>query len=109
MFKFKERTETTTIDVLKTNTGDTDITVRQLRATYKQQGSFEIKSHFVVTKDGTLTPIRDIKVLSGLGDNNIVILIVGSEINELQKSTIDNLIEKLRKTYTGIENVAYKE
>lgn len=109
MFKFKERAETKNIDVILTNTGEEELTVRQLRATYKQQGSFEIKSHFVVTKDGTLTTIRDVSVVSGVGEDNVVILVVGSEVNELQQSTINNLVEKLLKLFPEVESVSYKE
>ncbi|MFV7520709.1 hypothetical protein ACNPN6_06655 [Enterobacter quasiroggenkampii] len=109
MFKFKERTETKTIDVLLTETGDDDITVRQLRATYKTQGSFEIKSHYVITKDGEITSIRDVNVLSGVGEYNVVILVVGSTISDVQMKAVDTLVHELKNKYPGVETVSYKE
>ncbi|HHT3893175.1 TPA: hypothetical protein ACTYGC_000013 [Enterobacter roggenkampii] len=109
MFKFKERIETKTIDVLLTNTGDEDITVRQLRATYKQQGSFEIKSHYVITKDGEQISIRDVNVLSGIGENNVVILVVGSTINDVQMKAVETLVYELKNQYPDVETVSYKE
>lgn len=110
MIKFKERSVTEYVEIQLTNTSDdTDQSLRELRRKELKNGSMEIKANYVLHRSGELSEVRGMNSVSGQGDNNIIILVVGSNANSKQNETLNSFYKTVEMIYPSIEIVSYKE
>lgn len=110
MIKFKERSVTEYVELQLTNTSDdVDLTLRELRSMELKKGSLEIRANYVLHRSGELVEVRGLHSVSGQGDNNIIILVIGSNANSKQNETIKTFYVKVEEEFPNIKIVSYKE
>ena len=107
--KLKERVQT---DAVVLYYELTDKTVSEILISYKKEGLFYPPWHFYITEDGQIKQGRPVDVVAGSNypnnEETIVILINSPDdinINHDQAESIDQLLTKIFKEYTGIERM----
>ncbi|HBZ7523807.1 hypothetical protein LMJ14_04385 [Klebsiella pneumoniae] len=110
MIKFKERSVTEYVEIQLTNTtDDEDLSLRELRRMELKNGSLEIRANYVLHRSGDLVEVRGLHSVSGQGDNNIIILVVGSNTNSNQNEAIKTIYARIAEEFPNIKIVSYKE
>jgi len=80
---FKKRKSTDYLVVLCSQTGTQDIGKAELDRKYRAQGRFDVGYHYIIRRDGSVEPCRDVEVVGShtpdMDETSIGICLIGGE------------------------------